>query len=131
VTTTVPENKNDGIKENLWTRAYNRIREEAPNLVEDYLCLLAGSNENLEDTSNPVQVAKVVKKQKEIMEKKRWKLVFWHHEIIIREKIDHIVQAFRIFEGIGSAVASLDPVHAGIPWAGVCAVLQVRCESTS
>ncbi|KAJ0416849.1 hypothetical protein BJY00DRAFT_290688 [Aspergillus carlsbadensis] len=59
------------------------------------------------------------------MERKQWKLLFWHHEIIIREKIDRIVQAFRIFEGIGSAVASLDPVHAGIPWAGVCILLQL------
>lgn len=127
VTMTVPENKNDGTKESLWTRAYNGCREEAPKLVEDYLCLLAGTHENSAETSDPTQVANVVKKQKEIMEKKQWKLVFWHHEIIIREKIDHIVQAFRIFEGIGSAAASLDPVHAGIPWAGVCAILQVRC----
>ncbi|KAL2842090.1 ankyrin repeat-containing domain protein [Aspergillus pseudodeflectus] len=59
------------------------------------------------------------------MEKRQWKLVFWHHEIVVREKVDRIVQGFRLFEGIGSAIASLDPVHAGIPWAGVCALLQL------
>lgn len=103
------------------------MRDKTPEVVEDYLRLHSGTGGALDDvTCGEVDdVVAVVKKQREIMEKKRWRLAFWHHEIVLREKVDRVVQAFRLFEGLGSAVASVDPVHAGIPWAGVCALLQL------
>ncbi|KAL2827111.1 hypothetical protein BJY01DRAFT_255797 [Aspergillus pseudoustus] len=117
--------KSDEKKESLWKKAYDRLRGEAPELVEDYLKLLANSGGKSEGTDGPAQVANVVDKQKKIMEDKHWKLAFWHREIVIREKVDHIVQAYNIFKGLGPAIASLDAVHAGIPWAGVCVLLHL------
>ncbi|KAL2817567.1 hypothetical protein BJX63DRAFT_102185 [Aspergillus granulosus] len=125
VNTTAPNDESGGTDGSLWARAYDQLRKDEPELVEYYLHLLAATSGELVDTNEPAQVANVVKWHKEIMEKKQWRLVFHNHEIVIREKVDHIINAFRTFQGLGSAAAALDPIHAGIPWAGVSIFLQL------
>jgi hypothetical protein len=59
-------------------KSVRKLRDDAPELVEDYLVLLAGSSgDHHQHTAvvDPAQVGKVVSQQREIMEKKHWKLV--------------------------------------------------------
>jgi hypothetical protein len=69
-------------KVSLWTRAFEKLRDDAPELVEDYLVLLVGSSgDHHQHTAvvDSAQVGKVMSQQREIMERKHWKLLFWHH----------------------------------------------------
>lgn len=42
-----------------------------------------------------------------------------------RKAMDGILKAVTVFREMGSAVASLDPSHAGVAWAGVNVIMQV------
>lgn len=44
---------------------------------------------------------------------------------MIRDQAERIVKFVQTFSSIGTAIAQIDPVHVGIPWAGVCAILNV------
>ena len=46
-------------------------------------------------------------------------------EVIIRKQLNKIAKAVQISKDLGSAMASLDPLHAGLPWAGVCFIMQI------
>jgi hypothetical protein len=43
----------------------------------------------------------------------------------IRGHLNSISKAVQVFKDVGSSLASLDPIHAGIPWALVSFILQV------
>lgn len=64
-------------------------------------------------------------KQKELCDEKRWKVTVGTRKLYLREKADTIIDLISKFKDLGTAVASLDPVHAGLPWAGVCVLLQI------
>jgi len=49
--------------------------------------------------------------------------------IELREQIDRVLQIVIVAKDLGSSLASMDPIHAGIPWAGVCVLLPVRPPS--
>ena len=55
-----------------------------------------------------------------------WKLPFKvrKHEVTLRDCLKEVVKALKLFKDVGSVIASLDRVHAGIPWAAVNVVLE-------
>jgi len=60
----------------------------------------------------------------------QWKLEVGGKEYKIREQIGRIVKMIQIVKDFGSQVAGLDPIHAGLLWAGVCVLLTARRTST-
>jgi hypothetical protein len=42
------------------------------------------------------------------------------------EQADKVVRLLDRFKAVGDIVANVDPVHVGLPWAGVRAILEVR-----
>ena len=45
--------------------------------------------------------------------------------MVFRDKADTVVSLISKFKDIGSIAAGADPVHVGLPWAGICLLLQV------
>ena len=52
-------------------------------------------------------------------------MTFAGKEVIIREQLNNIIKAVQVFKDLGGAIAGLDPLHAGLPWAGICFIMQV------
>ena len=48
----------------------------------------------------------------------------------VREQVDRIVKLVLVAKDFASAAASLDPIHAGLPWAGVCMLLPVSVSTS-
>lgn len=61
---------------------------------------------------------------KEINDRK-WGFEVGDTSVIIGEQVDKIVEAVTAVKDLGTSLATLDPVHAGIPWAGICVLLSV------
>jgi hypothetical protein len=63
---------------------------------------------------------------REKVEATAWKLPFKIHkqEILIRSCLKEVVKALKLFKDVGTAIASLDKIHAGIPWAAFNVVLE-------
>jgi hypothetical protein len=47
-------------------------------------------------------------------------------EIKVRDVANNVVKFLNKFRAVGDVAASFDPVHAGLPWAGVKMLLEVR-----
>ena len=43
----------------------------------------------------------------------------------VRRQVDRLVAGIKLFKPLGDSLASVDPVHFGLPWAGVCLLLSV------
>jgi hypothetical protein len=55
----------------------------------------------------------------------RWKVTASSREIVLRDQLDRLLKVVTVVKDVASAAASLDPVHAGLPLAGFCVLMQV------
>ncbi len=51
--------------------------------------------------------------------------------IPMRGLLENVVKTLEKFKDIGSAAASLDPIHAGLPWASICVLLPLVLNLSS
>ena len=52
-------------------------------------------------------------------------------EVKIRAQLDNVWKVLQIFNAVGSSLASLDPVQAGIPHAGVSFIVQGALDDSA
>lgn len=59
-------------------------------------------------------------------ELKRWSWNYKGRQIYLSKQADKAVRLLDRFKAVENIVANVDPVHVGLPWAGVRAILEVR-----
>jgi hypothetical protein len=57
---------------------------------------------------------------------KKWCWIYQGRQVYIQDQADKLVRFIEKFKSVGDAVANIDPVHIGLPWAGVRSVLDVH-----
>ena len=70
-------------------------------------------------------LAAAEEKQRYCIEK-RWTFTFRGRKVTLKEEADKVVHWLNRFTGVGDVVANVDPVHVGLPWAGIRLLLVVR-----
>ena len=65
------------------------------------------------------------KEKQRVCEEKRWRFIIAGRTIILKEVADKVVHWLSQFTEVGDAVANVDPIHVGLPWAGIRLLLQV------
>lgn len=63
--------------------------------------------------------------KKQLCVEKQWSMTIAGKEIVLRDKVNTVVDLISKFKDIGSIAVGADPIHAGLPWAGICLILQV------
>lgn len=71
------------------------------------------------------QALDAAEEKKQTCVSKRWTLTLGSRTISTRKKADKIVEYLDRFKAIGNIASGADPVHFGLPWAGVSLILQV------
>jgi uncharacterized protein YicC (UPF0701 family) len=56
---------------------------------------------------------------------KKWSWTYRDRQMYVQDQADKLVRFIDKFKSVGDAVANIDPVHVGLPWAGVRFVLEV------
>ena len=116
----------------LWGLAYKQLLAEDEPLVRHYEEVLKTAGiapwELAADIQEQVQ-AVLVLKRKQVLQK-QWRLQWGNKSIKVRTQIDRIVKIIGAFREAGSAAANVDPLHAGLPWAGICFLLTVSTSET-
>lgn len=74
----------------------------------------------------PSEMVDIIQNQKRTMNQRQWALPFRvrGREVIIRDQLDTVLKVLQMFKDFGSVLSNVDPVHIGIPWAGVNVILQ-------
>ena len=73
-----------------------------------------------------IAAAKV--KQQRCIER-RWTFTFAGREVTLKDEADKVVHWLNRFKSVGDIVVNVDPMHAGLPWAGIRLLLEVRAIS--
>jgi N-terminal domain of NWD NACHT-NTPase len=110
------------------------LRNEKGNIVEAFEELLISEPESEstaslddEDTSErEKRMSALVDKKLAAMNKEQWRFKVGDKSVEVREQVDRIVKVVLVAKDFISSVASIDPIHTGLPWAGVCMLLPVR-----
>ena len=104
------------------------------DLVEAFENILISDHEtnaswNLED-GDPLkrekQMSALVNEKLATMNEKGWLFKTCGLSVELREQVDRIVKVIFVAKDFITPLANLDPIHAGLPWAGVCILLQVN-----
>jgi hypothetical protein len=128
---TSSSNDDRGVRVDLWKRAYEElgVDKDSKIWIERYENIVnnLAKDENIpKDSSVEEQMAAVVRTRMKIMTNRQWALQWGSKSLNLRQQVESIVKVVQKASGIGSAIASLDPTHAGIAWTGVCVILPVR-----
>ncbi|EPE33667.1 Ankyrin repeat-containing protein [Glarea lozoyensis ATCC 20868] len=116
----------------LWEEAYLQLSSNVKHsdLFQKYEPLLADtssntSKERAEKVTLQKRMAESVQSRLEVMKSKQWTFQWDRRSVAVWDQAERIVKFVQTFQTLGTGIAQLDPIHAGIPWAGVCALLNL------
>jgi hypothetical protein len=116
-------NESSKDKRDYWQMAVQQLEEKDANVTE-HLRSIQRAAIGSKDIDLITQLVISTNESKKALEAKRWKIVVGSREILVREQFDRISKFVSLFKNVGGAAASLDPLHAGIPLAGLCLLMQ-------
>ena len=110
----------------LWQLAYMKLSEKDSNLVQKYERMLLKDSESSGKEDLQTKVSSILSRNLDKMTSRQWSIKWKGKPRQVRDQVDRIVKVVQVAKDLGSAAAGLDPIHAGLPWAGVCILIQVR-----
>lgn len=85
-----------------------------------------------DDTDSALRdVLNAAQEKKKFCEDRRWTFTFRGQIVKLRDEADSVVLWLDRFKQVGDIAVNADPIHAGLPWAGIRFLLEVRQDSTS
>lgn len=114
------------VANSLWNQAYQDFKGEKSKIVqalEDLLTselTLHGQSTLSGDTYEESQISEFIQSRLAAMNDRKWRIKMGEHSIEVRDQFDRIIKVVLVAKDFVSSVASMDPVHAGLPWAGIC-----------
>ena len=76
------------------------------------------------------RILEETQKSKTRLEERRWKLVFAEKEVVLYSQFNKIIKFVQAFKDVTASAAGLDPVHAGLPLAGLFLLIQFVVADT-
>jgi hypothetical protein len=109
------------ISQQILDKALDRLGEEERSVVKKYACF------GWDDPKAAIDAAyEEAKRSQDEYKSKEWVWTVRGKKVKLRHIADNVVKFIDKFKGVGDLLSSLDPVHAGLPWAGVKLLLEVR-----
>ena len=115
--------------DDIWGHAYQQLLAENEPLVRRYEEVLKTATIEYPATDIQEQIQAVLVLKRNQVLQKQWRLQWGNRSIKVRTQIDRIVKMISSFRDAGSVVSNVDPLHAGLPWAGICFLIAVSTSS--
>jgi hypothetical protein len=109
----------------LWKLAYNKFRNEEPDLLGDYDKHVLGDAAVNTDLSSRASVETALNNLLEDRKTKQWKVSVYGHDVEIRAQIGRLVKILRWSDPLVKDAVSTQP-YAALAWSGVSLLLPVR-----
>ncbi len=118
--------------ENLGDQAYSLLREKEDEKVAtlEQLLLIDVVDDTTEAGSKPPSDGRLLR-QTQISQAVERRVRLGKHSIEVRAQVARVIKIVFAAKDFVSPVASLDPVHVGLPWAGICLLLPVSLRGAS
>lgn len=95
-------------------------------LTEEQRLLLRAHEQKSQDINDVfAQALDAAEEKKQTCNSERWTLTLGSRTISTREKADKVIEFLDRFKNIGNIASAADPVHLGLPWAGISLILQI------
>ncbi len=107
-------------QDTLWNQTFSKLSNDKKfkDLVDSYKSLLNDNaqegDKGYRDPSKQEVMRDIVEEKLSIMAKKQWILQWGKTPVVVREQAKKVIKIVQQFSGIGTAVAGLDPTHAGV-----------------
>ena len=111
-------------KKDYWHLAIEKLQEEDPSVVDQ----IAGVQEAALDAGDAdfaLQLLQTTRQSQQALEAKKWKINTGSRNVVLRDQFDRLVKGVTLFKDVINAAGSIDPLHAGLPLAGFCVLMQV------
>jgi hypothetical protein len=101
--------------------ALKRLSDSERSTLRKYVAL----------TSNDVdfalrQALAAAEEKQRYCNEKRWTFTFAGRKVTLKEEANKVICWLNRFKAVGDVAVNADPIHAGLPWAGIRLVLEVR-----
>jgi hypothetical protein len=107
----------------LWDQAADSLSPKEKAFIQEHITTAISSHTDFQI------ILKAVQEKKKKSEEDRWKFTFKGHEVVLCDVADRVCTWLDRFKQIGDIAVNVDPLHAGLPWAGIRLLLQVRSFS--
>jgi hypothetical protein len=111
-------------KKDYWQLAAEKLQDEDASVVDQIIGAQQAAAESA-NTDFAAQLLHATKQSQQTLEAKRSKINTTSREVVLRDQLNRLLKVVTVFKDVGNAAASLDPVHAGLPLAGFCVLMQV------
>jgi hypothetical protein len=111
-------------RRDLWNEALKVLSKKDKTLVLDHVPPATTPISEVLET-----LMQIAQDKRRACESKRWTVKFREHVVVLSQVADKVIAWLDKFKQIGDIAANVDPLHAGLPWAGVRLLLQVCCKS--
>ncbi|KAI4127096.1 MAG: hypothetical protein LQ338_003382 [Usnochroma carphineum] len=116
-------------KKDYWQLAIDNLQKEDPS-VADQIAQVQQAAAETGSTDFAAQLLHATEKSEQELKAKRWKLTTSKGEVVLREKLDRLLKVVTVFRDVAKAAGSLDPLHAGLPLAGFCVLMDVATNDS-
>lgn len=120
----------DFVKEDLWGAAYQKLGNDETSLIKNYERLLEAAIPDHVYASLQERIQAILTLKREQILQRQWKLQWGNKSIRIRTQVERVLRLVNVFKDVGTIATNADPIHAGLPWAGLCLLLTVSILST-
>ena len=104
----------------LWEKARQRLSENDRKIIHDHVGSISAG-----DVTVPNTLLEVAKEKQKICEDKRWNFEFGGRKIRLQNVADRVILWLDKFKTVVDVAINADPLHAGLPWAGIKFLLLV------
>jgi hypothetical protein len=108
------------MNDKMWAEAHSHLSEKE----QEVIARLLAADKSVSDWT-PENLLWDIQAKREICDKKRWTFKCGDHTIQLRDTADKVLDWLDKFKAAGDIVSNVDPLHAGVPWAGIRFLIQV------
>ncbi|OQU96055.1 Ankyrin repeat-containing protein [Cladophialophora immunda] len=111
------------VGEQMWQKLFAELDQEERELLKKYKVAESGEiKATLAEIKNAAEI-----QEKKCTEKKPYE--FFGKQVNLRDAAEKVVRWVKKFEAVGDIASTADPIHAGLPWAGIKFILRVTTSS--
>lgn len=121
----IPETKVISSKQSVWAVAYDRLRTSNPDLLATFEAIVQDGRPDTDEKPNERLALAVTRKRSDMLER-QWTFKFMNQRVKVREQIQRMMKILELVKDFSSIGSQIDPIHAGLPLAGINVLLTVR-----